>query len=156
MCNFTILVPPGWIKERYGSYTKLLNVNAWILHFAFNLKSKLRKCPINSSPFLSAEELHRSEQHLFLCSQDRHFRDERHRLLKEIPLKTSSTLLSLTPFLGNGGPLLVGGRLSNSSLSQSQKHPPILSGSDHLTKLSIHHFLCHCCPSHMQELWFTC
>ena len=39
MCNFTILVPPEWIEERYGSYTKLLNVNAWILHFAFNLKS---------------------------------------------------------------------------------------------------------------------
>ena len=134
-------------------------VNAWILHFAFNLKSMLRKCPINSSPFLSAEELHRFEQYLFLRSQDRHFRDKRHRLLNEIPLKTSSTLLALTPFLGDGGLLIVGGRLSNSSLSQSQKHPPILSGSDHLTKLlfqSIHHSVCHCGPSHMQELWFTC
>ena len=39
-------------------------------------------------------------------------------------LKTSSTLLALTPFLGDGGLLIVGGRLSNSSLSQSQNILP--------------------------------
>ena len=150
VCISTIPVPPEWIEERYGSYMKLLNVNAWILRFAFNLKSKLRKRPINSSPFLSAKELQRSEQHLFMRSQDRHFRDERQCLLNEIPLKISSTLLARTPFLGDGGLLLVEGQFSNSPLSQSQKHPPILSGSDHLTKLlflSIHHSLCHCGPS---------
>ena len=41
----------------------------------------------------------------------------------------------LVVFLEDGGLLLVAGRLSNSNLSQSQMHPPILSGTDHLTKL---------------------
>ena len=73
-------------------------------------------------------------------SQNRFFREERQRLLSDKPLNNSSTLLALFPFLG----------LSNSSLTQSQKHPPILSGDDHVTKLlfsSVHLSLCHCGPS---------
>ncbi len=46
--------------------------------------------------------------------------------------------------------LVVGGRLSNSQLALSQKHPPILASKNVLTQLmfrSLHVSLCHCGPS---------
>ena len=68
--------------------------------------------------------LNRFKRHLFACSQDC---EEQQRLLSDKPLRHSSTLLALSPFLGDGGLFLVGCRLSNSSMSVSQKYPPILS-----------------------------
>ena len=150
LCSVAILVPPEWIEERYGSYTKLLAVNAWCFRFVCNLKSKIKELPQNLDPFLRTEELRRSEHHLFVRAQARSFPEERHRLLNDKSIRSSSSILSLSPFLGDGGLLCVGGCLSNSYLSQSQKHPPILSGRDHLTSLlflSQHLSLGHCGPS---------
>lgn len=46
-------------------------------------------------------------------------------------------LAGLNPFLDSEGLLRVGGRLDNSDLPYSQKHPIILPRSCHLTKLII-------------------
>ena len=150
VCNAVIPVPPEWIEERYGRYQKLLKVNSWILRFVSNLKMKVSKRPLNLSPSLSTLELKISEQHLFARSQDRYFFDDRQRLSNGKLLQTSSTLIALNSSLGDGDLLVVGGRLSNSKLSLSQQHPPILSSKDHLTHLLfsyLHLTLCHCGPS---------
>ena len=66
------------------------------------------------------------------------------------PIRSSSTLLSLNPFIGRDGLLHVGGRLSQSDLSLSQKHSTILSGHDFLVKLMFnynHVSLGYCGPT---------
>ena len=68
----------------------------------------------------------------------------------EKPIKSHSRLVSLNPFIGKDGLLRVGGRLSNSSLSFNQKHPPIIPKNDLLSNLlvsSLHISLYHCGPS---------
>ena len=61
----------------------------------------------------------------------------------EVNIKTSF----IESYSREDGLLRVGGRLTNSSLSYSQKHPPILPSKDVLTKLllsSLHISFCHC------------
>ena len=129
---------------------KLLCINAWFFRFLSNLKCKLQNQPLHLDPYLNTSELQTSEHHLFSRGQARSFTHELSRIRENKSIKTSSTLSSLSPFLGDGGLLRVGGRLSNSNLSHSQKHPPILSGKDHLTSLvfvTMHIALGHCGPS---------
>ena len=149
MCNDVSPVPPEWIEERYGNYHKLVKVYAWILRFVSNLKMKLSQCPLTLAASLSPSELKLSEHHLFARAQDRHFREDRQRLSTGKLIRASSTVSSLNPFIGDGGLLVVGGCLSNSQLSFSQQHPPILSSKDHLTSLlflSLHLTLCRYGP----------
>ena len=139
-----------WIERRYSSYSKLLHVNAWILRFVSNLKRRHSNLTLNLSKSLSVTELKQSEQHLFSRSQDRYFWEGKQRLISGKQVHSSSSLSSLNPYLGEGSLIVVGGRLSNSKLSYSQKHPPILSHKDCLTRLllsSIHSSLCHCGPT---------
>ncbi len=115
-----------------------------------NLKCKLQNQPLHLNPYLNTSELQTSEHHFFSRAQARSFTHELSRIRENKSIKTSSTLSSLSPFLGDGGLLRVEGRLSNSNLSHSQKHPPILSGKDHLTSLvfvTMHVALGHCGPT---------
>ena len=57
LCSVAVLDPPEWIEERFGSYTKLLSVNAWCFCFAFNFTSNLKKLPLNLNPFLSNRQI---------------------------------------------------------------------------------------------------
>ena len=149
-CNVAVPVPPEWIEERYGSYHKLLCINAWCFRSLSNLKCKLQNQPLHLNPYLNTSELQTSTHHLFSRAQARSFTHELSRIRENKSIKTSSTLSSLSPFLGDGGLLRVGGRLSNSNLSHSQKHPPIMSGKDHpnsLVLVTMHVALGHCGPS---------
>lgn len=55
-------------------------------------------------------------------------------LIKNKPISRKSNLLSLNPFLDGFGLLRVGGRLVNSSLPYSQKHPVILPSHHQVTQ----------------------
>ncbi len=139
-----------WIEKNFSSYSKLLRVNAWIHPFISNARTGKNKKPKNLSTSLSVSEIKSSETHLFSLSQNCHFHKEICCLSQGHPLKSHSCVISLNPFIGKDGLLWVGGLLSNSSLSLSQKHPPILDGKDVLTHLlvcSLHVSLCHCGPS---------
>jgi len=46
-------------------------------------------------------------------------------------------LLPLNPFIDSTGTLRVGGRLSNLSLPESQKHPIVLLSDHYITKIII-------------------
>ena len=146
VCNVAIPTSPEWTEERYSSYTKLLNINAWILRFVGNLKLKLCNKPMKLSSSLSALEIRSSEFHLFSRSQDCHFMDEHLHLSQSKLLKHSSTILSLNPSLGEGDLLMVGGHLSNSSLKSFTKAPP--PHPPHTCKQG--------CPYKPYALLFTC
>ena len=71
-------------------------------------------------------------------SQEDHFFEVISSLQAEKDLPHGSAVLSLRPFIDSDGVLRVGGRESNSTLAYSQRHPIILHGNHHLTKLLIH------------------
>ena len=126
-----------WIKDKYSSYTHLVRITAWILRFSNNVRARKTETSCLNSPSLTVVELKAAEIFLHLASQSRSFEDEHQKLLSGVPLKSSSPLLSLNPSIDSDGLLKVGGRLNNSALSYSQRHPIILERKDVLTVLMV-------------------
>ena len=99
---------------------------------------------------LTARELNQAEQFLAKRAQDRSFSKEKDALLHDRALAPSSRLLALAPYIDQEHILRVGGRLSNSDLTMSQKHPIILDAKDPLVVLLcsyLHVCLGHCGPT---------
>ena len=153
VCHMATPVPPKWIEGRFESYHKLhklVCVTAWCFRFVSNINLQLQGHPKRSDPFLTASELTTAEHHLFSMAQARSFQSELHQLQGDKPIKPTSHLLSLSPFVGKGGLLRVGGRLSNSHLILSQQHPVILSSKALVIQLMFkykHVALGHCGPT---------
>ena len=119
---------------------------------AYNFLSVIRYHPKNTDPYLTVEEVKTATNFLLQLSQLRSFNAEITGLKSNPPqpIKKSSHILSLNPFMGQDGLLHVGGRLSNAPLSYGQKHPVMLSPKDPLTYLifsSKHLTLSHCGPT---------
>ena len=144
----SILQPPQPLLEsRYSDYHKLICVTAWCLRFL--AKATKQKAAAGGRQ-LTAGELTRAEHHLARLSQQRSFPKERHSLLHDKTLSPSSRLLSLNPYLDQELLLRVGGRLENSSLTLSQKHPVLIDANDMFTRLLctyLHVVLGHCGPT---------
>ena len=150
VCNLSIPVPPTWIEGRFESYHKLVHVNAWCLRFIANLKLASKNQPICTNPYLTPSEVNQSEHFLFQRAQVQSFPLELSHLKADKPIKASSSIHSLAPFLDKEGIIRVGGRLSRSHLTYSQSHPLILSSKDHIVHLMFtckHVALGHCGPS---------
>ena len=139
--------PQPLIEERYSNYHKMICVTAWCLRFfAKTTKQK----DVASGRQLTAGELNHAEHTLARLSQERSFPKERYSLLHDRALSPSSRLLSLAPYLDQELLLRVGGRLSNSNLTLSQKHPVIIDANDVFTKQLCNHLhvaLGHCGPT---------
>ena len=97
-------------------------------------KSKSQK---NFDKYLSANELNEAETSLMLSHQNHFFLDELKTLKKGRPLNKSSPLRSPNPLIDKLEFLRVGGRLNNTSLIYSIRHPPILIGSSHFARFLI-------------------
>ncbi|HGJ5890207.1 MAG TPA: DUF1759 domain-containing protein [Arsenophonus apicola] len=120
---------------RYSSFTRLLRVTALLRRFGFNLRTADRR----RSGGLSSVEL--SDARILLChlSQLDTFSAELNDLRKGRPVKMSSPLSSLNPFLDQFGLLRVGGRLGRAELSADYKHPVIISRHSTLAVLLVGH-----------------
>ena len=91
-----------------------------------------------------------AEHHLFHLAQLRAFTHELTKLNHEQSIPSSSTIISLSPYIDKHGLIRVGGRLSRSHLSLSQTHLIILSGRSRLCYLLCHDkhvSLSYCGPS---------
>ena len=131
-----------------SNYHVTVSIATWCLKFCHRIKTGHPQP--NSSRFLTGTERIEAEHWLLRQSQARLFSTERLALLTTKPLLKSSKLRTLTPFLDKNLLLRVGGRLANSSLSQSQQHPIIADAKDPLIKklfAHLHVTLCHCGPS---------
>ena len=139
--------PPPFLEERYSSYHKLVSVTAWCLRFIHKSSKKMQEV---TGKHLTARELNQAEQFLAKRAQDRSFSKEKDALLHDRALAPSSRLLALAPYIDQEHILRVGGRLSNSDLTMSQKHPIILDAKDPLVVLLcsyLHVCLGHCGPT---------
>lgn len=112
--------------NRYSNLITVKRVMAYCLRF-LNRNS--------SGEPLTASELEVSLNRLLKIAQSQSFPEEIHLLRKDKALGKSNKLSSLSPFLDNDGLLRVGGRLNNSDLPFDAKHPILISGKHHLTRL---------------------
>ena len=150
VCNLSSLVPPEWIEGKCSSYHQLITVTAWCQRFIYRLKHGRLPFSTMTGRHLNPQELATAEQFLVSLSQSRSFPKEVHTLTQDKPIANTSKLKSLSPYIDKHRLLRVGGRLSNSALTQSQTHPLITDSKDKLMLLLFNHMhvcLGHCGPS---------
>lgn len=115
---------------RYSNSNRLIRIYAYVFRFINNCKNKNR----NGSP-LQNSELDNSREFLIRKCQLETFSLEINTLLKGNKLKPKCSILQLAPFIDRSGILRVGGRLNNTTLNFERKHPALLDGKHHFTKL---------------------
>ena len=93
---------------------------------------------------VNVEELNAAEQEIIRHVQKEAFKEEISKLKNPTTrgeAKGSSPLFRLDPFLDLNDLVRVGGRIRQASLSQDTKHPVVLPGQGHITKILTSH--CH-------------
>ena len=115
-----------------SSYNRMLNFVALILRA---LRRKSFKAGANEGP-ITVEERRVAEVKILVIVQREQFGKEIDELMASKPIR-SPKLSALCPFLDKQGLIRVGGRLRNSSVPYSQKHPILLPSYHHVTDLLI-------------------
>lgn len=120
---------------KFSKLSKVQRVFTYVLRFVNNC----RKCNVKLLGPLQVSELNLSLSLLTKLEQAHHFKQVLASLKNDIPLKDAS-LCKLTPFLDDVGLIRVGGRLGNSNLPFSRKHPLLLPKVCHLSDLVCDHY----------------
>ncbi|KAF2880098.1 hypothetical protein ILUMI_26074 [Ignelater luminosus] len=123
---------PMFPFANYSNLNKLERIVAYCLRFTENCRKRLGDR--NVQP-ISFREIQTAQRRLVKIALAESFQTEIHLLENGKPLKSTSRLLNLNPFLDSEGLLRVGGRLQNSFYNYNKKHPLILSSKHCLTKL---------------------
>ena len=143
----SIYEPLEFLK-RFSSLMKLLRVTAFCLRFVKNCRLKLtmrrNKLVINEKDVRCSHTIHITvhdiETALSICikiAQNLNFSEELIQLSRQLDVKGKSKLLSLNPILDHNGIMRVGGRLRHANISESMRHPIILSHASPLSKLIV-------------------
>jgi len=125
------------VISRFSSLTKLKRIIAYCFRFFYNAKHKAKQDKLPNTGPLQLQELERSMRALLALAQEDEFSEEIRQLSRKREISAKSKILSLHPFIDADGLLRVGGRLQESSLDYSQRHPIILPRNHHLTYLII-------------------
>ncbi|GFT08341.1 integrase catalytic domain-containing protein [Trichonephila clavipes] len=120
--------------QKFSSWNKLKRVVAYCLRFVKNCS--LSACKRRKS-FLTTAELSEAEKGIVKFIQRDHFSMEVSYLSAGKQLPSTNKLIPLTPFYDDSGIIRVGGRLKNSILADSHKHPILLPKTDHIMNLII-------------------
>lgn len=144
----------------YSSFLKLVRVIAFCKRFINNCKQSSKKF---TGP-LSATEINSAEIHILQILQNCEFSKEINLLQQNLPLPSSSKLLTLNVFLDKSNLIRVGGRLSrHQNINENQKHQILLPSNHVITNLIIEHYHSkhfHAGPQLTlalirQKFWFT-
>ncbi|CAK9831432.1 hypothetical protein ANTRET_LOCUS8425 [Anthophora retusa] len=125
------------VLHRYSCINKLRRIIAYCL--------RVRRANRATGP-LTTSEVHEANLRIVRLLQATSFAKEISCLRSDECLPTKSKLIPLNPFLDDQGILRVGGRLQNSTLPFSQKHPILLPKGHHITTLIIRD--AHCLNHH--------
>lgn len=117
--------------ERFSSFSHLVRTLAYIKRFIHNCK----RVDDRKSGSLSLEELNEARTHLIKISQNQSFTNDIKHLKKHHCVNPKSKICRFTPFLDNEEIVRVGGRLRHSKFDFNKKHPILLCGKHHLSKL---------------------
>ena len=118
---------------RFSTWMRLRRVMAWVMRFLRNC----RRCKKKIVGCLSLEEISVAESQIMKIVQSEEFDEEIRIVDGNGVLPMSSKLIALNPFLDDEHILRVGGRLQHISIPMDAKHPVILPGSHHVSKLLI-------------------
>ncbi|XP_036143344.1 uncharacterized protein LOC118645744 [Monomorium pharaonis] len=131
---------PWDLESRFSSWPKLLRVTAYIIRYVSRLRNRANRnaLRVESPSSLSADECQTARLFWLKRIQDATFPLEKKALLRDQPISSKSTLLSLHPFLDEDQIIRVGGRLSLAPIPLPTKHPVILT-SHPLVRLIAHH-----------------
>ena len=142
-------VIPEQITDLPLDYPAIVSVAAWVRRFCMRIQHG-RPEPDERTRVLTGEERRTAEIWLFREAQRRVFSKDIAAIKGKKPVSKDSRLKMLNPFIDDQQLLRIGGRLTNSELSMSQKHPVILDGKDLLMEkyfIYLHKSLCHCGPT---------
>lgn len=128
--------------SRFSNFTRMLRVVAWIRRFTGRCQKKFY-----SHEFLSRTELDESLVIIVRLAQCQSFAE------LQMTLRRGHTphriFARLRPFLDQDGVVRINGRLGNSELPETQKHPILLAKDSHLSHLIVRHWhlvTCHSGP----------
>ncbi|GBN56105.1 hypothetical protein AVEN_110858-1 [Araneus ventricosus] len=132
-----------------------------ILSFLFRFISNCRNPESKRKGPLTSEELSEAEHYLIKQCQFEVFSAEVTAMMSGDNISNKSKILNLSPFLDNKGVMRVGGRLENSQLPYSGKHPIILPSKGKLTEMIVRYYhekYFHLGPQHLlfqvrQKYW---
>ena len=131
------------ILEKYSSITHAARVLSWVSRFITNTRYRITKKAryesptINDNNYLTSSEIENAYNILIRMTQVKEYHDDIAQIQRTGSVKSSSSLLKLSPFLDKKGILRVGGRLEYSNLTNDTKHPIILPKTSRLTELLI-------------------
>lgn len=121
------------LSEKYSSYTKLVNIVAWVRKFITNCripKAERTKLSLSSLKEARASIIKSVQQHYFATDI----------ALISKALLPQRSLQKLNPFVDPHGILRVGGRLSLAQMSFDKKHPILLPKKCNFTSRLIDHY----------------
>ena len=119
------------LEQHTSKWHKIKRIVATMLNWRHKLKSpKL---------IIMVEDLERAERAIVRLAQCRAYQEEIATLESNAPLKKSSQLINLAPFLDSNNLLRVGGRIRNADIPFETKHPIILPRKCITTNLIIEH-----------------
>lgn len=121
-------------EEKIDEYTTLNELLETIVICKRFLKHKKI---INNDSKITTEELDNARIVIVKISQKQTFQEDIDRLKQKKPVKMTSNLKTLNPYIDDQDILRVGGRLRNSNLKSESKHPIILHNKGKLTRLII-------------------
>ena len=125
------------LMHRYSSWIKLIRIIAWCQRFRKN-------CSVTPTgrilSYLTSQNIDTVATTINKFVQQTEFHKELKILRNGKPMKSSSKLLSLSPFLDPEVVLRVGGRLRHANISSDSKHLIIVPKSHPLTTIIVQHF----------------
>lgn len=120
--------------DKFSSLTKLLRTSAYVFRF-INKCKRIYTGPISDQ--LTVEEINYSRIFWIKWTQKLHYPNEWENLHSGKVVSKKSTILNLSPFIGNDGLIRVGGRLRYADLRYNEKHQIILPTNGQFTRLLI-------------------
>lgn len=132
MTDTDCTVSPLFDLNRYSRLNRVLRITAWIQRFVHNARTHEKR-----NGQLCTKEIQQAEQYWIKRTQRDSFPKEMDSLLKNTDMDRQSKIISLKPFLDDGGLMRVGGRLQETNWAFDQKHPYILPGNDTFSELLI-------------------
>lgn len=125
--------------ERFSSLPRAYRVLAYVLRFWRNTGHNRQHLRITSND-ISAEEIKFVKNKLIIMTQKHNFASEYHSLSQRINISSSSSLLTLNPFIDSCGIMRANGRLTNSqTLTYNERYPILLPYNSRLSKLLVEH-----------------
>ncbi|XP_031340893.1 uncharacterized protein LOC116169002 [Photinus pyralis] len=118
--------------DKFSDISRLERVVAFLLRFINNCRVVMKN---RITGPLTVLEIRAALLCLIKISQIESFGEDLNQLRRNRPLKRSSSIISLNPFLDSEGILRVGGRLRKSNYQFDKIHPIVLSGKHRLAKL---------------------